>query len=107
VTVEGAQINCIDGPAGWATDPQKTVPRGYGGADSWRPTWRSGRATDVQVLEDAKRLIAAWNERQAKRMPIRFSYSTLTVQFGEKVYSKSAPSSHCGIKFVFLVMTNT
>ena len=23
------------------------------------------RATDAQVLEDAKRLIAAWNERQA------------------------------------------
>jgi len=27
------------------------------------------RATDVQVLEDAERLIVAWNERQAKRMP--------------------------------------
>jgi hypothetical protein len=26
------------------------------------------RATDAQVLEDAERLIAAWNERQAKRM---------------------------------------
>jgi hypothetical protein len=25
------------------------------------------RATDAQVLEDAERLIAAWNERQAKR----------------------------------------
>ena|SRR5437763_3579146 len=31
------------------------------------------RATDVQVLEDAERLIAAWNERQAKRMPMIFS----------------------------------
>src|SRR6266576_2609670 len=31
------------------------------------------RATDAQVLEDAERLIAAWNERQAKRMPILFS----------------------------------
>jgi hypothetical protein len=31
------------------------------------------RATDAQVLEDAERLIAAWNERQAKRMPMRFS----------------------------------
>jgi hypothetical protein len=31
------------------------------------------RATDVQVLEDAQRLIAAWNERQAKRMPMLFS----------------------------------
>ena len=27
-------------------------------------------ATDAQVLEDAEGLIAAWNERQAKRMPI-------------------------------------
>jgi hypothetical protein len=27
----------------------------------------SRRATDAQVLEDAERLIAAWNERQAMR----------------------------------------
>jgi len=27
------------------------------------------RGTDIQVLEDAERLICAWNERQAKRMP--------------------------------------
>jgi hypothetical protein len=33
----------------------------------------SRRATDSQVLEDAERLIAAWNERQAKRMPMLFS----------------------------------
>jgi len=31
------------------------------------------RATDAQVLEDAERLIAAWNERQAKGMPMLFS----------------------------------
>ena len=31
------------------------------------------RATDAQALEDAERLIAAWNERQAKRMPMLFS----------------------------------
>ncbi len=31
------------------------------------------RATDAQVLEDAERLIDAWNERQAKRMPMIFS----------------------------------
>src|SRR5205807_10548574 len=31
------------------------------------------RATNTQVLEDAERLIAAWNERQAKRMPMLFS----------------------------------
>jgi hypothetical protein len=28
------------------------------------------RATDAQVLQDAERLITAWNERQAKRMPM-------------------------------------
>ena len=31
------------------------------------------RATEARVLEDAERLIAAWNERQAKRMPMLFS----------------------------------
>jgi hypothetical protein len=31
------------------------------------------RATDAQVLEDAERLITAWNERQAKHMPMLFS----------------------------------
>src|SRR6266550_5645597 len=31
------------------------------------------RATDAQVLEDAERLITAWNERQAKHMPVLFS----------------------------------
>jgi hypothetical protein len=31
------------------------------------------RVTDAQVLEDAERLIIAWNERQAKRMPMLFS----------------------------------
>jgi len=33
----------------------------------------SRHATDAQVLEDAERLIAAWNERQARRMPMLFS----------------------------------
>ena len=33
----------------------------------------SRRATDAQVFEDAERLIAAWNERQEKRMPMLFS----------------------------------
>ncbi len=33
----------------------------------------SRRATDAQVLEDAERLIAAWNERLAERMPMLFS----------------------------------
>jgi hypothetical protein len=31
------------------------------------------RATDPQVLEDAARLIADWNERQARRMSLLFS----------------------------------
>jgi hypothetical protein len=31
------------------------------------------RATDAQVLEDAEQLIAAWDERQAKRMPMLFA----------------------------------
>jgi hypothetical protein len=31
------------------------------------------RSTDAQVLEDAERLIAAWNKRQAKRIPTLFS----------------------------------
>ena len=35
------------------------------------------RATDVRVLEDAERLIAAWNERQAARIPMLFSASTV------------------------------
>lgn len=33
----------------------------------------SRRATEAQVLEDAERLIAAWNERQEKQMPMLFS----------------------------------
>jgi hypothetical protein len=31
------------------------------------------RATDRQILEDADQLVTAWNERQAKRMPMLFS----------------------------------
>src|SRR6476469_6383847 len=31
------------------------------------------RAADAQVLADAERLIAAWNERQARRMPLLFA----------------------------------
>jgi len=34
------------------------------------------RATDAQLLEDAERLIAAWNERQAIRAPMIFSPTT-------------------------------
>ena len=38
----------------------------------WKTSSRE-RATEAQVLEDAERLIVAWNERQAKRMPTLFS----------------------------------
>ena len=31
------------------------------------------RATERQILEDADHLVAVWNERQAKRMPMLFS----------------------------------
>jgi hypothetical protein len=31
------------------------------------------RATDAKVLKDAERLIAAWNDRQAQRMPLLFA----------------------------------
>ena len=31
------------------------------------------RATEGQLLEDAERLIGAWNERQVRRMPMLFS----------------------------------
>ena len=31
------------------------------------------RATEAQILEDASRLVAAWNRRQAERMPMLFS----------------------------------
>jgi hypothetical protein len=31
------------------------------------------RAADSQVLADAERLIGAWNERQARRMPLLFA----------------------------------
>ena len=31
------------------------------------------RATDKQILEDAAQLVTAWNERQAKRMPMLLS----------------------------------
>jgi hypothetical protein len=33
----------------------------------------SRRATNAQLLEDAQRLISAWNERQETRMPMLFS----------------------------------
>lgn len=52
------------------------------------------RATDVQVLEDAERLIAAWNERQAKRMPMLFlSCSAALLKSGSRARSTNSASS--------------
>jgi malic enzyme len=31
------------------------------------------RATERQIIEDAEQLVTAWNEHQAKRMPMLFS----------------------------------
>jgi hypothetical protein len=31
------------------------------------------RATERQILKDAEQLVTAWNERQAKRMPLLFA----------------------------------
>ena len=45
------------------------------------------RSTDAQVLEDAERLIAAWNKRQALRAPMIFSPT------------RSAPPSKLAIGF--------
>jgi hypothetical protein len=44
----------------------------------------SQRATDAQVLEDAEHLIGAWNERQARRMPMLFSPETSCQHHGPK-----------------------
>jgi hypothetical protein len=40
------------------------------GATPQRKEAANRRATEAQVLEDAERLIAAWNGRQARRMPM-------------------------------------
>jgi hypothetical protein len=59
----------------WATIPQWASTAGR-----WKLSGRqrhaaaaAKRATDAQVLADAETLIAAWNERQAKRMPMLFA----------------------------------
>ena len=50
------------------------------------------RATDAQVLEDAAGLIAAWNERQARHMPMLFSPT-----IGAAITARSNVAHiHCG-----------
>ena len=43
------------------------------------------RAADSQVFADAERLIAAWNERQARRMPLLFA-PTIGVALATRYY---------------------
>jgi hypothetical protein len=52
----------------------------------------SRRATDAEVLEDAERLIAAWNERQAKRMPMLFS-PTSDGNHADRLLKSAKPSA--------------
>ncbi len=55
------------------------------------------RATDAQVRKDAERRIAAWNERQAQRMPTLFSPTigaAITARSGEPL--KSCTMVICG-----------
>jgi hypothetical protein len=63
------------------------------------------RATDAQVLEDAERLIAAWNERQALTDHWRCHYRWLLVPVGalpclqndqRNRLADAGPSSRCG-----------
>jgi hypothetical protein len=42
-------------------------------ADAARKEAEARRELDAQILEDAERLVAAWNERQAGRTPMLFS----------------------------------
>ncbi len=42
-------------------------------AEAARKEAEARRELDAQVLEDAERLVAIWNERQAHRMPMLFS----------------------------------
>ena len=48
------------------------------------------RATDAQVLEDAERLVAAWNERQALRAPMIFP-PTIGAAIGAPTASSRSP----------------
>jgi hypothetical protein len=47
------------------------------------------RATDRQILEDAEQLVIAWNERQAKRMPMLFSPTIGAISAGEAPFTCS------------------
>jgi hypothetical protein len=49
------------------------------------------RAADSQVLADAERLIAAWNERQARRMPLLFAPTIERSRLGTTSCGSIAP----------------
>jgi malic enzyme len=42
-------------------------------AEAARKEAEARRELDAQIFEDAERLVATWNERQAHRMPMLFS----------------------------------
>src|SRR5690348_10948266 len=50
-----------------------------------------GRASDHQVLSAARRLIAAWNERPSRRMPLLFAPTIRRLARGPPTISYIAP----------------
>ncbi len=77
-------VNQSAGPLADAREPLRTIPEihimGFNKrkmeaqrAAAAEKEAAAKRATEAQILEDAGRLIAAWTERQAKRMPLLFT----------------------------------
>jgi len=58
------------------------------------------RATNPQVIGDAEALIAAWNDRQARQMPMLFSPTigaAITARYGAAPpAAQSTPSTFAG-----------
>jgi len=61
-------------------------------AEKEAATWR---ATDAQVLKEAERLIAAWNERQALRAPRRAGLHSLRSPSSSRLMERLA----AGVRF--------
>jgi len=73
VTLYGRHPTTVDSQLGSATIPLLRRKMEDQRRQAAEKKAAARRATDAQVLEDAERLIGAWNERQAKRMPMLFS----------------------------------
>jgi len=86
----GQRMSAVDLPSAEATIPAM-------GFNRRKMEDQRDDATDAQVLEDAERLIAAWNERQAKRMPMLFSPTICAaIKAGywfEKARARTSPQS--------------